>query len=138
MPTIMEQPYPMEFVERRGDILLRLEEYDTVRTIHMKAGAGTNPTVPPLLGYSVGRWDRNTLVVTTTRTNWRHFNTVGIPLGAAAEMVERFTPTADGSRLDYELTVTDPETFTKPVVLRKHWIWLPDIKISPYRCTNER
>ena len=138
MPTIMEQPYPMEFVEQRGDILLRLEEYDTLRTIHMKASAGTNPAALTLLGYSVGRWDRNTLVVTTTRTSWRHFNTVGIPLGAAAEMVERFTPSADGSRLDYQLTVTDPETFTKPVVLTKHWIWLPDIKISPYQCTNER
>ena len=31
MPLIMEQPYPMEFVDEGAEILLRLEEYDTVR-----------------------------------------------------------------------------------------------------------
>jgi hypothetical protein len=51
--------------------------------------------------------------VTTTGITWRHFNTVGIPLGTKTEIVERFTPTADGSRLDYSITVTDPEIFTK-------------------------
>ena len=37
MPTIMEQPYPMEFMDRGQTILLRLEEYDTTRTIHLDA-----------------------------------------------------------------------------------------------------
>ena len=35
MPTIMEQPYPLEFAKKGDTILLRLEEYDTVRTIVM-------------------------------------------------------------------------------------------------------
>jgi hypothetical protein len=138
MPTIMEQPYPMEFVDEPGRILLRLEEYDTVRTIQMTAAAGTRPPVPTLLGHSIGRWEGNSLVVTTTGSTWRHFNTVGVPLSASASMVERFTPSADGSRLDYELTITDPTTFTKPVTLKKYWIWLPDTVLSPYECTNGR
>jgi hypothetical protein len=37
MPTIMEQPYPIEFVNKGDTILLRLEEYDSVRTISMAA-----------------------------------------------------------------------------------------------------
>lgn len=32
---MMEQPYPMEFCRAGDDIVLRLEEYDAVRTIHM-------------------------------------------------------------------------------------------------------
>ena len=138
MPTIMEQPYPMEFVQQERDILLRLEEYDTVRTIRMDAAPGGKPTPPTLLGYSAGRWDGSTLVVTTTGVSWRHFDQGGVPLGAGATMVERFTPSPDGSRLDYELTVTDPVTFTRPVVSKKNWIWLPEITLSKYECTNER
>ena len=51
----MSQPPPMEFIDRGDTILLRMEEYDTVRTIHMTAAAdpGTQPRTP--LGYSVGR-----------------------------------------------------------------------------------
>ncbi|MCP4247164.1 MAG: hypothetical protein GY778_08950, partial [bacterium] len=52
MPTIMEQPYPIQFVQDGDNIVLRMEEYDTVRTIHM----GEAETAPPraLLGYSRG------------------------------------------------------------------------------------
>ena len=138
MPTIMEQPYPMEFVQQGGNILLRLEEYDTLRTIRMSGVPGSTSATPTLLGHSVGRWDGRTLVVTTTGVSWRHFDGVGVPLGSGATMVERFTPNAEGSRLDYELTVTDPATFTRPVVLKKYWIWLPEITLSSYECTNER
>ena len=51
------------------------------------------------------------------------------------QIVERFTPSVDGSRLDYEMTVTDPATFTRPVVLSQHWLWLPSVTLLPYECT---
>jgi hypothetical protein len=138
MPTIMEQPYPMEFVQQGGNIVLRLEEYDTERTIRMSAPASGKSVSPTLLGDSVGRWDGRTLVVTTTGVSWRYLNQAGVPLGPGAEIMERFTPSTDGSRLDYELTVTDPRTFTRPVVLKKNWIWLPEITLSKYECANGR
>ncbi len=65
MPTIMEQPYPMEFVRAGDDIRLRLEESDTVRTIHMSANLPRDPRPRSRLGRSTGRWDGSTLVVTT-------------------------------------------------------------------------
>ena len=136
MPTIMEQPYPIELMQQGGNIVLRLEEYDTVRMIRMTAGDAGKPAAPSRLGYSVGRWEGRTLTVTTTGVSWRHFDGNGIPLSPAATMVERFTPSADGSQLNYELTVTDAATFTKPVTVTKRWIWLPDVKVSPYECTT--
>ncbi len=137
MPTIMEQPFPMEFTEQGENILLSLEEYDLVRTIHMGTGARFDEQPASLLGYSTGRWDGSTLDVTTTHVNWPHFDTVGIPLSEAVEIAERFTPTEDGSRLDYEMTVTDPATFTEAVQLEKYWLWLPDIEVGRYECTVE-
>jgi hypothetical protein len=136
MPTIMEAPYPIEFARQAGDdILLKLEEYDLTRVIHMNANATRELPQPSPLGFSLGRWDGATLVVTTTRINWPFFSQLGIRQSPAVEIVERFTPSADGSRLDYEMTVIDAATFTRPVVLRQHWLWLPSVTLLPYECT---
>jgi hypothetical protein len=136
MPTIMEAPYPIQFVQlQNGDIELKLEEYDLTRPIYMNAGVARELTQPTPLGHSVGRWDGATLVVTTALISWPFFSQLGIRQSPAVEIVERFTPTADGSRLDYEMTVTDPATFTRPVVLRQHWLWLPNVTLLPYECT---
>jgi hypothetical protein len=135
MPLIMEQPYPMEFVRDGDEIVLRMEEYDAVRTIHMgeeTAAAAGRPRSS--FGYSVGRWEGRTLVVTTTRLNWPWFNQQGIPQSEDAVLIERFTPSADGSLLDYELTATDAATFTEPVTRRKQWLYLPDQQVRPYEC----
>jgi hypothetical protein len=136
MPTIMEAPYPIEFVRaQNGDIDLKLEEYDLTRHIYMSPNAARERPEPTPLGHSVGRFDGAALVVTTTRISWPYFSQLGIPQSPAVEIVERFTPAADGSRLDYEMTVTDPATFTRPVVLRQHWLWLPNVTLLPYECT---
>jgi len=134
MPLMMEQPYPMEFRRDGDDIVLRLEEYDAVRTIHMdrdKAPAGTTNS---LYGYSVGRWEGETLVVTTTHISWPLYSQIGIPQSTRAILVERFTPAADGSSLVYELTTTDPVNFTEPYTGSKQWLYLPDQEVLPYEC----
>jgi hypothetical protein len=136
MPTIMEAPYPIEFVRQdNGDILLELEEYDLRRPIYMNAGAARELPAPSPLGFSTGRFDGASLVVTTRRISWPFFSQLGIRQSPAVEIVERFTPSDDGSRLDYEMTVTDPATFTQPVVLRQYWLWLPTVTLLPYECT---
>jgi hypothetical protein len=134
MPWIMEQPYPMEFVRAGTDIVLRLEEYDTVRTIHMGEAV---PDGAPLtrLGYSVGQWEGRDLVVTTHRVKYPYLNATGIPQSEQIELIERFSPSEDGSELAYTLEVTDPDTFTKPVLLDKQWVWRPGEVVRPYECT---
>lgn len=136
MPAIMEQPYPMQFVDEGSVIRLRLEEYDTVRTIHLNASGDSVNVAPSRLGYSAGQWEGSTLVVSTSRIDWGHFDTVGIPLGRSAEIVERFIPSDDGKRLDYAMTVIDPDTFTEPVNLTKYWLALPGIEVQPYECVG--
>lgn len=134
MPTAMEQPYPMEFARQGNDIVLRLEEYDASRVIHMTAIAPEADQPATKLGYSIGRWEGDTLVVETTRISWPWFDVVGVPFSANAHVLERFTPSEDGARLDYEMTVTDPINFTQPVVLTKFWVWYPQMRVEPYNC----
>ncbi|HEY5623879.1 MAG TPA: DUF6152 family protein [Gammaproteobacteria bacterium] len=134
MPTIMGQPNPMEIVDRGDEILIRIEEYDTVRVISMR-----EPPVPPgpptLLGHAYGRWEGDTLVVTTTGIDWRNFSQDGLMQSEAMEVVERFRVNDDGSRLEYEQTLTDPWLFTEPVKRTKSWVWVPGDEVRPYECT---
>lgn len=136
MPLIMEQPYPMEFVDAGDEIVLRLEEYDTVRHIAMSGAPGGADAEPTILGHSVGRWDGDVLVVETTGISYPHFDKTGIPQSPAVRTVERFSLTRDGSRLDYEMTVTDPATFTAPVLLTKSWGYRPNDAVHPYNCSE--
>jgi Family of unknown function (DUF6152) len=136
MPTIMEQPYPMEFVEDGDRILLRLEEYDTLRTIHMTETPAPVGNRPSDLGYSTGHWEGGTLVVKTTNIRYPFFDSVGVPLSGEVDIVERFTPSDDGSQLKLEMTVTDPATFTEPVHIGKTWLAISGVQVEPYECTK--
>jgi hypothetical protein len=138
LPTIMGQPYPIEFVNKGDTILLRLEEYDTVRTINMAPNANLDALPATLLGRSKGRWENDTLVVTTSRIAWRYIDSSGIPQGNSSMIVERFTPTRDGTRLDYTMTITDPQTFTRSVELKQSWVWRPGETVKPYNCVAEK
>ena len=137
MPTIMEQPYPLEFVRKGDTILLRLEEYDTVRTIDLTPAArAARPKT--LLGSSQGRWEGDTLVVTTTGISWTYFDPSGVPLGPSASIVERYTPSPDGTRLVLEMVVTDRDTFTEPIKLQRTWVWRKGETVKPYNCVDRK
>lgn len=134
MTYVMEQPYPVEFVKDGDDILLKMEEYDTVRRIAMTGPPNPAKRNAPRLGVSVGRWDGNVLVVDTTNIDYPHFDGRGIPLAPGARVEERFSLNSDGSRLLYTIRVTDPATFTEPVTLNKEWEWRPGEQVRPYDC----
>ncbi len=136
MPNIMEQPNPIEFVDRGDEILLRMEEYDTVRVISMRPASDDEPFQRSILGRSVGHWNGSVLVVETDRIDWSHFNQRGLRQSAAMNVVERFSPNEDGARLDYELTMTDATLFAEPAVLTKSWVWVPGDEILLYDCTE--
>jgi len=128
--------HPIDFREYEGQIVLRDESFDIVRTIDMRSGsdASRQPVTP--LGYSQGHWEGGTLVVRTTRVNWPYFNDIGsIPQSEAVEITERFTVNEDDNQLLYDLTVSDTATFTEPVSAR--WVlgWRPDLVVEPYECT---
>jgi hypothetical protein len=134
MPLIMEQPLPMAITKGDGVILIRMEEYDLTRIIHMDDKAKTTTVKPSLLGFSIGHFEGKTLYVTTTNISYPYFNQSGIPLSKEATLHERFTAIDDGSKMNYELTVIDPINFTKPVELKKTWIHVPSETILPFDC----
>jgi hypothetical protein len=125
MPVILDTPYPVEFAESGDDILIRIEEWDGRRTIHMNAAEGGEAELASPMGYSVGRWEGNTLIITPNNLRYPYFDDLGTPQRGALEINERYTLSADGNRLDWEATATDPEIFTESPVLKGYRAWSP-------------
>ena len=84
---------------------------------------------------AAGRWVGAELHVTTRHIDWPYFDSSGLRQSEAIELYERFSLSEDGSRLNYQLTATDPATFTQPVELDKAWMWRPGEVVRPYECT---
>jgi hypothetical protein len=136
MPSVMNAPLPVEFVDRGDSMLMRLEEWDQQRTIHLADAVdpAKQPRTP--LGYSVGRWEGNTLVVTTTRISDKYFDDEGTPQSEDAVITERFTLSADEARLEYESIHDDPYTFSEPARQSSYWDWVPGEQIRRFDCVK--
>jgi hypothetical protein len=113
-------PQPRKIVQTPGQILIIYESNYGLRTIYTD-GRRLPPQGEPQPywhGYSVGRWEGDTLVVESN--NFRDdgwLDTRGTPYTDAARMTERFRRVNFG-RLEIELTLDDPKAYTKPFTLR--------------------
>src|SRR5512134_1911513 len=87
-PLIMISPLPMELTRDGDKIVMRLEEYDTVRTIHMNP-KDVAPAKHTLFGFSRGRWEGATLVVETDHIAAGYFDHEGTPQSNQVRTVER-------------------------------------------------
>ena len=134
MPFAMENRFPIEFVDQGESIALRLEMWDSTRIIHMAEDSGVSSQRPSPLGGSIGRWDGDTLTVTTTGIDWPYFDEIGTPQSSDIETEERFSLSGDDAVLDYQITITDPNTLLEPAVRRARWVWVPGEEIQTYGC----
>jgi hypothetical protein len=92
---------------------------------------------PTWLGYSVGRWEGDTLVVTTAGFNdrtWLDFS--GHPHSEALRTTERFRR-RDYGHIDFEMTLDDPKTFTRPFTLKAVKTLVADTELLETICENE-
>lgn len=137
MPAQVGNPYPLQFVEGDGFLELRSEEFDVVRTVHIDDAVDPATVDPSPLGYSVGRWEDDTLVVRTSRINWPYFNRVGAPQTQGVVVDERYSLSDDGSRLNLVMTVTDAATLVEPFVWEAYWILRPGEEVEAYDCVVE-
>jgi len=85
------------------------------RVIHLDGKPQLPDSVKLWNGGSRGHWEGNTLLVDVRNTNGKALlGRQGDFIGPNAVIAERYIFAPDGGRFNYVVTVTDPETFTRP------------------------
>ena len=117
LPRATYMPYPFQIVQGEKDILFVYEYAGANRTVHMTTH--TEAPVDSWMGWSNGRWDGDTLVITVNGFNdqsW--FDRAGNHHSDALLVTERYALGPGGNSLEYEARIEDPKTFTRPWTIR--------------------
>lgn len=91
---------------------------------------------PWYYGYSVGRWDGDTLVVETAGFRdggW--LDIIGSPLTDAGKVTERFRRVSYG-RMEIDVTVDDPKAYTAPWTVRVNQRIMPEQELLEFVCNE--
>jgi len=144
-PRLLITPgYPIRFAYLPGEILMLHEVAHNVRIIHMDQKEAPKDTPLTFLGYSVGQWDGNTLVVTTTHMNTDTRIDSVTSHGPKLKVVERFSKekTAAGyTDLKVRIAIDDPDHFYKVFSISRELGFRSDLEkevgaegITEYSC----
>jgi hypothetical protein len=127
-----------KIIQTPGMIAVLYEAYNHYRQIFLDGRPLPKPTQPAYLGYSVGRWEGETLVVETTGFNdvgW--LDDGGHPQTEALHVTERFRR-RDFGHMDLQLTIDDPKAYTKPWGPTLRLNFQPDDELMESICENEK
>jgi hypothetical protein len=132
-----EHPQPRKMVQTPGLLLILYEGNAGVRQIFTDGRPlPTNDPQPWWYGYSIGRWEGDTLVVETTGLRdggW--LDIWGSPLTDAAKITERFRRLSYGV-LKIDVTIDDPKAYTKPFSVRVNQRIMPDGELIEFICNE--
>ena len=96
-----------------------------------------NPN-PALLGYSIGRWEGDTLVITSTGfSDLGWLDSAGHPQTESLRLTERLRR-RDFGHMEFEITIDDPKAFTKPFTIKAERLLAADTDLLEDYCENER
>src|SRR5277367_756421 len=127
-------PGPFKVIQTPGLILVRNEYENTFRQIYTDGRKAPEDAEPLWLGYSVGKWDGDTLLVDTVGLNDKGWlDGMGHPRSEALHVVERFHR-RDFGHLDVEVTINDPKVYTKPFSIKFTELLQPDSDVTEYFC----
>jgi hypothetical protein len=131
---------PIKIVHSPRLIAILYEADDKHRQIYMDGRALPKEfDQPSWLGYSVGKWDRDTLVVETAGFNDKsRLDIMGHPHSEALRVTERLRR-RDFGHIDAEMTFDDPQMYTKPFTIKVTYELQADSDIFEYQCAeNEK
>jgi hypothetical protein len=138
-------PYPMEIIQRPEQITVIYEAHAEIRRIFLGPRIDEidpEDVFPERNGFSVARWEGDTLVVETDhlveQVDSRY------PHSDQAKIVERYTLSTEDvgegeppkTVLTAEMTMTDPEFLAEPYVTTKKWQKVPQGRLMNYECAE--
>ncbi len=132
--------YPRKIIQTPKEVLLIYEASGTtVREVFLDGRPlpKKEDVDPWWNGYSVGRWDGDTLVIETTGfTDDGWLDVRGSPLTSAAKITERFRRPKFGT-LELEETIDDSKAYTQPFTAKVFYRFSPDTQLIEFVCLDK-
>ena len=127
---------PFQIIQTAKQVLLSYEFASATRLVYMDRKP--QPPADSWMGWSIGSWDGDTLVIDVTAQNdktW--FDRAGNFHSDALHVVERYTPISP-YHLMYEATIEDPKVFTRPWKIRMplYRRMEPEIQTLEFKCVE--
>lgn len=138
VPRIMTMDFPFHIFQAEEHVAITFEWTQVFRLIYTNNQQTLYPGIESWMGNSRGRWENDVLIVEVTDHNdktW--FDAAGNFHSAALHLTERYRM-LDENTIDYEVTIEDPEVFTRPWTIRLSLHRQTDMdRILEYQCQAE-
>jgi hypothetical protein len=134
IPEKLNIPDGLKLVQTE-DLTILLHESRTIyRQIFTDGRSFPKDPQPMWMGYSIGHWEGDTFVVETRGQNGKTWLDMrGLPGTEKLRVVERYSRPRIG-RMDIEVTIDDPEAYTKPWNVKFAWRLVPDTDLIESIC----
>jgi hypothetical protein len=131
--------YPLKIIQEPELVVILYEHFGEFRQIFLDGRTPPKDPNPTWMGYSVGQWDGDVLVVNSTGFNGKVWlDVVGHPATDALHITERFRRN-DFGHLDIQITIDDPKAYTKPWTATVKRQLLADTDLLEFVCNeNEK
>jgi hypothetical protein len=127
-----------KMIQTPNQIVVVFENGDPVRQIHMDGRSLPKDPNPSWMGYSVGRWEGDTLVVDTIGITTRAWlDGLGHPRSEDMRITERYRR-RDFGHMEFEVLLEDPKYYTRPFGYKSTMMLLPDTDVLEYICTENQ
>lgn len=137
MPTIMAAVHPIEILQTPEQVLVLAEFLTQTRRIYLNEEMPDPEEIfPGYNGYSVGRWEGDTLVVETIGIR-EDVKFHGIPRTENMKITERIRLTGP-DLIESQIVIEDPEVLVSPYEFTFGYKRNPDYRIMEYICDNNR
>src|SRR5438477_7921050 len=132
--ALLVRDHPWKIVQTPGVLLMLFDESLHYRQMFLDGRGFPEDTTPTWFGYSVARWDGDSLVAETMGFNEETWlDDGGHPHSDALHVIERFRrPTA--RTMQIEITINDPKTYSKPWTATVSFELLPDAALAEHMC----
>jgi hypothetical protein len=139
IPIADNSALPLKIIQESGLVVILNEGMGGFRQIFLDGRSMPTDANPTWMGYSVGRWDGDTLVVDSAGFNGKTWlEPGGHPATDALYITERFRR-RDFGHLDLTLTIDDPKAFTRPWSVELQKQLLTDTELMEFVCNeNEK
>jgi hypothetical protein len=130
--------WPFKIVQTPGVVVILYEEFNHYRQLFTDGRGFPPETTESWFGYSIARWEGDTLVAETVGFNDKGWlDDPGHPRSEALHVTERFHRPNFG-HLEIQITFDDPKAYTKPWTVTIAFDLYPDTELIESICENEK